>query len=141
MAVAVGGDSTEPMVEPNVVPMVDVMLVLLIIFIITIPVITSAVKIDLPKEVNQPTVTKPENINLSIDFDGTVYWNESMIDKDTLLNYVLQEAVKDPQPEIHIRADKRVRYEYVAGVLYQLQRGGMMKVGFIAEPPAPGGGG
>jgi biopolymer transport protein ExbD len=141
MAVAVGGDNTEPMVEPNVVPMVDVMLVLLIIFIITIPVITSAVKIDLPKEVNQPTVTKPENINLSIDFDGTVYWNESMIDKETLLNYVLQEAVKDPQPEIHIRADKRVRYEYVAGVLYQLQRGGMMKVGFIAEPPAPGGGG
>ena len=141
MAVAVGGDSTEPMVEPNVVPMVDVMLVLLIIFIITIPVITSAVKIDLPKEVNQPTVTKPENINLSIDFDGTVYWNESMIDQDTLLNDVLQEAVKDPQPEIHIRADKRVRYEYVAGVLYQLQRGGMMKVGFIAEPPAPGGGG
>ena len=141
MAVAVGGDNTEPMVEPNVVPMVDVMLVLLIIFIITIPVITSAVKIDLPKEVNQPTVTKPENINLSIDFDGTVYWNESMIDTETLLNYVLQEAVKDPQPEIHIRADKRVRYEYVAGVLYQLQRGGMMKVGFIAEPPAPGGGG
>jgi len=125
----------------NVTPLVDVMLVLLIIFIITIPVITSAVKIDLPKEVNQPTVTKPENINLSIDFDGTVYWNESMIDKETLLNYVLQEAVKDPQPEIHIRADKRVRYEYVAGVLYQLQRGGMMKVGFIAEPPAPGGGG
>jgi len=141
MAVAVGGDSTEPMVEPNVVPMVDVMLVLLIIFIITIPVITSAVKIDLPKEVNQPTVTKPENINLSIDFDGTIYWNESPMDKETLLNYVLQEAVKDPQPEIHIRADKRVRYEYVAGVLYQLQRGGMMKVGFIAEPPAPGGGG
>lgn len=141
MAVAVGGDNTEPMVEPNVVPMVDVMLVLLIIFIITIPVITSAVKIDLPNEVNQPTVTKPENINLSIDFDGTVYWNESMIDQATLLNYVLQEAVKDPQPEIHIRADKRVRYEYVAGVLYQLQRGGMMKVGFIAEPPAPGGGG
>ena len=141
MAVAVGGDNTEPMVEPNVVPMVDVMLVLLIIFIITIPVITSAVKIDLPKEVNQPTVTKPENINLSIDFDGTVYWNESMIDPETLLNYVLQEAVKDPQPEIHIRADRRVRYEYVAGVLYQLQRGGMMKVGFIAEPPAPGGGG
>ena len=139
MAVSVGGDSTEPMVEPNVVPMVDVMLVLLIIFIITIPVITSGVKIDLPKEVNQPTVTKPENINLSVDFDGTIYWNESMIDKETLLNYVLQEAVKDPQPEIHIRADKRVRYEYVSGVLYQLQRGGMMKVGFIAEPPHGGG--
>jgi biopolymer transport protein ExbD len=139
MAVAVGGDSSEPMVEPNVIPLVDVMLVLLIIFIITIPVMTQAVKIDLPRETNQPTVTKPENITLSIDFDGTVYWNESMIDHDLLLNYVLQEAVKDPQPEIHIRADKLVRYEYVADVLFNLQRGGLMKVGFIAEPPPSGG--
>ena len=76
MAVAVGGDSSDPMVEPNVIQLVDIMLVLLIIFIITIPVMTHAVKIDLPREVNQPTVTKPENINLSVDFDGTIYWNE-----------------------------------------------------------------
>ena len=138
MAVSVSGDSSDPMVEPNVIPLVDVMLVLLIIFIITIPVMTHAVKIDLPRETNQPTVTKPENINLSIDFDGTIYWNESMIDHNTLLNYVLQEAVKDPQPEVHIRADKRVRYEYVADVLFNLQRGGLMKVGFIAEPPPSG---
>ncbi len=136
MAVSVGGDSSDPMVEPNVVPLVDVMLVLLIIFIITIPVMTHAVKIDLPRETNQPTVTKPENINLSIDFDGSLYWNEINIDRNTLLNYVLQEAVKDPQPEVHIRADRRVRYEHVADVLFALQRGGMMKVGFIAEPPA-----
>ena len=141
MAVSVGGDSSEPMVEPNVIPLVDIMLVLLIIFIITIPVMTHAVKIDLPREVNQPTVTKPENINLSIDFDGTIYWNESMIDRTKLLNYVLQEAVKDPQPEIHIRADKRVRYEYVSEVLFSLQRGGLMKVGFIAEPPGKSAGG
>jgi biopolymer transport protein ExbD len=141
MAVSVGGDSSEPMVEPNVIPLVDIMLVLLIIFIITIPVMTHAVKIDLPREVNQPTVTKPENINLSIDFDGTIYWNESMIDRTKLLNYVLQEAVKDPQPEIHIRADRRVRYEYVAEVLFNLQRGGLMKIGFIGEPPGKGGGG
>jgi biopolymer transport protein ExbD len=141
MAVSVGGDSSDPMVEPNVIPLVDIMLVLLIIFIITIPVMTHAVKIDLPREVNQPTVTKPENINLSIDFDGTIYWNESMIDRTKLLNYVLQEAVKDPQPEIHIRADRRVRYEYVAEVLFSLQRGGLMKIGFIAEPPGKGGGG
>ena len=138
MAVSVAGDSSDPMVEPNVIPLVDVMLVLLIIFIITIPVMTHAVKIDLPRETNQPTVTKPENINLSIDFDGTLYWNESMIDHATLLNYVLQEAVKDPQPEVHIRADKRVRYEYVADVLFNLQRGGLMKIGFIAEPPPSG---
>lgn len=138
MAVSVAGDSSDPMVEPNVIPLVDVMLVLLIIFIITIPVMTHAVKIDLPRETNQPTVTKPENINLSIDFDGTLYWNESMIDHSTLLSYVLQEAVKDPQPEVHIRADKRVRYEYVADVLFNLQRGGLMKIGFIAEPPPAG---
>ena len=140
MAVSVAGDSSEPMVEPNVIPLVDVMLVLLIIFIITIPVITNAVKVDLPKEFNQPTVTNPENINLSVDVDGTIYWNEAPVAKDDLLQFVLQEAVKDPQPEIHIRADRRVRYEYVAEVLYQLQRGGMMKVGFIAEPPMGGGG-
>jgi biopolymer transport protein ExbD len=138
MAVSVAGDSSDPMVEPNVIPLVDIMLVLLIIFIITIPVMTHAVKIDLPRETNQPTVTKPENINLSIDFDGTIYWNESMIDHSTLLNYILQEAVKDPQPEVHIRADKRVRYEYVADVLFNLQRGGLMKIGFIAEPPPSG---
>lgn len=138
MAIAVGGDSSDPMVEPNVIPLVDVMLVLLIIMIITVPVITQAVKIDLPKEVNQPTVTTPENINLSIDFDGTLYWNEVGVSKNELLNYVLQEAVKDPQPEVHIRADKRARYEHVADTLFALQRGGMMKVGFIAEPPPPG---
>lgn len=139
MAVAVSGDSSDPMVEPNVIPLVDVMLVLLIIFIITIPVMTHAVKLDLPRESNQPTVTKPENINVSIDFDGQIYWNESGISKETLLNYVLQEAVKDPQPEVHIRADRRARYEHVADVLFALQRGGMRKVGFIAEPPTPGG--
>jgi biopolymer transport protein ExbD len=123
------------MVEPNVIPLVDIMLVLLIIMIITVPVMTHAVKIDLPKEVNRPTETKPENINLSIDFDGSIYWNENSVDRAALLNYVLAEAVKDPQPEGHIRADKRARYEAVADTLAVLQRGGMRKVGFIAEPP------
>ena len=78
------------MVEPNVIPLVDIMLVLLIIMIITVPVMTHAVKIDLPKEVNRPTETKPENINLSIDFDGSIYWNENSVDKTQLLNYVLE---------------------------------------------------
>ena len=135
MAIAVGRDENEPMVEPNVIPLVDVMLVLLIIMIITVPVMIQAVKIDLPKEVNRPTETKPENINLSIDFDGGLYWNDNGVSRDSLLDYVLQEAVKDPQPEVHIRADKRARYEYVADTLYVLQRGGMRKVGFIAERP------
>ncbi len=135
MAISVGKAENEPMVEPNVIPLVDVMLVLLIIMIITVPVMIQAVKIDLPKEVNRPTETKPENINLSIDFDGTIYWNDNGVDRDSLLNYVLQEAVKDPQPEVHIRADKRARYEYVADTLFVLQRAGMRKVGFIAERP------
>jgi biopolymer transport protein ExbD len=135
MAISVGKDEGDPMVEPNVIPLVDVMLVLLIIMIITVPVMIHAVKIDLPKEVNRPTETKPENINLSIDFDGGLYWNDNGVSRDLLLDYVLQEAVKDPQPEVHIRADKRARYEYVADTLYVLQRGGMRKVGFIAERP------
>ena len=135
MAISVGKDEGDPMVEPNVIPLVDVMLVLLIIMIITVPVMTHAVKIDLPREVNQPTVTKPENINLSIDFDGSIYWNENGLDRGDLLNYVLQEAVKDPQPEVHIRADRRARYEYVSDTLAVLQHGGMRKVGFIAETP------
>ena len=135
MAIAVGKDEGDPMVEPNVIPLVDIMLVLLIIMIITVPVMTQAVKIDLPKAVNKPTDTKPENINLSIDFDGSVYWNENSVNRNDLLDYVLGEAVKDPQPEVHIRADKRARYEYVSDTLAILQRGGMRKVGFIAEPP------
>ena len=135
MAIAVGKDAEDPMVEPNVIPLVDVMLVLLIIMIITVPVMIHAVKIDLPKEVNRPTETKPENINLSIDFDGAIYWNDNGVDKASLLNYVLQEAVKDPQPEVHIRADKRAQYQYIADTLFVLQRGGMRKVGFIAERP------
>ena len=135
MAISVGKDEGDPMVEPNVIPLVDVMLVLLIIMIITVPVMLHAVKLDLPREVNRPTETKPENINLSIDFDGTIYWNDNGLDKSSLLNYVLQEAVKDPQPEIHIRADRRARYEYVADTLFVLQRGGMRKVAFIAERP------
>lgn len=139
MAVSVSGDSSDPMVEPNVIPLVDVMLVLLIIMIITVPVITDAVKIDLPTEMNQPTVTTPENINVAVDFDGQIYWNDSPVSDEDFLARTLQNAILDPQPEVHIRADKRVRYEYVAKVLFNLQRGGMMKVGFIAEPPAGAG--
>ena len=143
MAIQVGHDEGEPMVEPNVIPLVDVMLVLLIIMIITVPVMTQAVKIDLPKEVNRPTETKPENINLSIDFDGSIYWNENSVDRATLLNYVLAEAVKDPQPEVHIRADKRARYEAVADTLAVASAGwhaqGRVHRGTAAPPVAAAG--
>jgi biopolymer transport protein ExbD len=122
----------------NVIPLVDVMLVLLIIFIITIPVVTKAVQVSLPTNYNQPTETKPENINISVDFAGNVYWNDNSMSMEQLPNFIRVEAVKDPQPEVHIRADKRVRYQYVADVLLALQRNGLLRVGFIAEPPLGG---
>jgi len=121
--------------EINVVPLVDIMLVLLIIFIITIPVATKAVRVNLPTNFNLPTETKPENINLSVDFSGQVYWNDGPISLDNLAMMALEEAKKTPQPDVHIRADKRVTYSYVADVLTTLQRNFLLKVAFIAEPP------
>ncbi len=123
--------------EINVVPLVDIMLVLLIIFIITIPVATKAVRVNLPTNFNLPTETKPENINLSVDFSGQIYWNDNAMRMEDLSTFARTEAVKDPQPEVHIRADRRVRYQYVGDVLTALQRNGLLKVGFIAEPPMP----
>jgi len=135
MAVSVRGDTSEPMVEPNVIPLVDIMLVLLIIFIITIPVMTHAVKIDLPRNVPNPPTEAPAFVDIEIDFDGSIIWNQGIIDHDTLLNYVAVEANKDPQPEIHLRANARVPYAYVADVLFALQRGGLKKIGFITGTP------
>jgi biopolymer transport protein ExbD len=119
------------MVEPNVIPLVDIMLVLLIIFIITIPVMTHAVKIDLPRNVPNAPSEQPEFIDVAIDFDGSIIWNNSVIDRDTMLSYVAVDAAKDPQPEVHLRANPRVRYEYVADVLFAMQRGGLKKIGFL----------
>jgi biopolymer transport protein ExbD len=121
--------------EINVIPLVDIMLVLLIIFIITVPVVTKAVKVSLPTNYNQPTETKPENINISVDFSGQVYWNDNAMRMEDLATFARTEAVKDPQPEVHIRGDRRVRYQYVGDVLTTLQRNGLLKVAFVAEPP------
>ena len=138
MSMSVGNsNSDEPQVmnEINTTPLVDVMLVLLIIFLITIPVITKTVKVDLPKAVNIPTQTKPENITIAVDREGKAYWNNNEVQsRDALLELVKKEAVKKPQPEIHIRADKEARYEAVGRVIYTIQRGGVVKVGFITEP-------
>lgn len=123
------------MSDINVTPMVDVMLVLLIIFLITIPVITQTVKVDLPKVANLPTQTKPENITVAIDAAGEVFWNQSQVPNDqALLDLVKSVAVKDPQPEIHIRGDSQARFEAVGRTIYLIQRGGIAKVGFITEP-------
>ena len=123
----------------NTTPLVDVMLVLLIIFLITIPVVTHTVPVELPKETNIPTQTKPENINISVDHDGNIYWNEKVIpDMAQLLEKMKGEAVKDPQPEVHIRGDLSTRYEFVGKVVFAAQRAGIVKVGFITEPPPRG---
>ena len=119
----------------NTTPLVDVMLVLLIIFLITIPVITKTVPLELPKAVNIPTQTKPENITIAVDKAGNIFWNDkAMPSRDVLLGYIKSAAVRVPQPEIHIRADKETRYEAVGRVMYAIQRGGIAKVAYLVEP-------
>jgi biopolymer transport protein ExbD len=128
------------MSEINTTPLVDVMLVLLIVFMITIPVITQTVPVDLPRVSNLATETKPENISLSVNRDGQIFWNQSLIaDTDALLERLKTSAVQKPQPEVHVRADQSTRYEYVGRVILTAQRAGIQKVGFITEPGARGG--
>ena len=120
----------------NTTPLVDVMLVLLIIFLITIPVVTQSIKLELPKERNLPTLTKPENIVIAVNRDGEVFWGiERMPDTEALVARLKVESVKEPQPEVHIRGDAEVRYEAVGRVVVACQRAGIFKVGFITEPP------
>ena len=136
MALSVGStEDDEPISTINTTPLVDVMLVLLIIFLITIPVITQTVKVTLPKAANIATATKPENITVAVDSSGGIYWNNTAVpDTTALIELVKVEAVKDPQPEIHIRGDAEARYEDIGKVMYSIQRGGVVKVGFITEP-------
>jgi len=120
----------------NTTPLVDIMLVLLIIFLITTPVITQSVKLELPKETNVPTQTKPENILLAVSKDGDVYWNaRRMPDIEAIVRELKKESIKDPQPEVHIRGDQEARYEAVGRLVVACQRAGIAKVGFITEPP------
>ena len=120
----------------NTTPLVDVMLVLLIIFLITIPVVTQTIKLDLPKERNIPTQTKPENIVIAVNREGEMHWGLTRVpDVEALVTKLKLESVKDPQPEVHIRGDGEVRYESVGRVVVACQRAGILKVGFITEPP------
>lgn len=120
--------------EINTTPLVDVMLVLLIIFIITIPVINHGVKIDLPQASSQVSETKPEHINLSIDAQGVMYWNDEAIDAQQLSARISTAALKSPQPELHLRAERTTPYEKVAQVMSAAQTGGLNKIGFITDP-------
>jgi len=138
MSITSGGvdpDDEKPMSEINTTPLVDVMLVLLILFLITIPVITQSVKVDLPQAANIPTQTKPENINIAVDAEGNIFWNTAQLpSQDALLERIKQIAVLDPQPEVHVRGDRNTAYEHIGRVIVTCQRGGIQKVGFITEP-------
>ncbi|MEO8101839.1 MAG: biopolymer transporter ExbD [Betaproteobacteria bacterium] len=129
-----GGD--EVISAINTTPLVDVMLVLLIIFLITIPAIIQNVAVELPKERNLPTQTKPENILISVNKDGDIFWNQQLVpDTDALFEKLKVVAVQVPQPEVHIRGDENARYESIGKVVYTCQRASIMKIGFITEPP------
>lgn len=128
-------DEERAMSEINTTPLVDVMLVLLIVFMITIPVITQTVPLDLPHVSNLATQTKPENVNIAINRDGQIFWNLTLVpDTNALLERLKSAAVQKPQPEVHVRADQTTRYEYVGRVILTAQRAGIQKVGFITEP-------
>jgi biopolymer transport protein ExbD len=139
MGMNVGGGSgdDEVMSNINTTPLVDVMLVMLIIFLITIPVIVPTVKVAMPSPKNIATQTKPEDIPVSVTVDGTVYWKGAKVeDRAKLLELVVTEARKVPQPELHLRGDRDARYESIARVLFTIQQGGLLKVGFMTEPKA-----
>ena len=134
MAGFTADDTDEVMSEINMVPFIDVMLVLLIIFIITVPVMKHSVNVDLPRATNQVENIKPETVRLSVAADGKYYWNESQVTDEELLPRLQAEAVKEPQPDLHIRGDKEVRYERVAQAMAAAQRAGVRKIGFVTDP-------
>jgi biopolymer transport protein ExbD len=144
MGMSVGpadGDEDAVVSEINTTPLVDVMLVLLIIFLITIPVVTTSIPVTLPKERNEIRETKPENIILSVDVNGRIYWNDLRIPTtDALIERLKKIAVLTPQPEVQVRGDGGANYEGVGKIIYACQRAGISKVGFITEPPPRGGG-
>jgi len=133
MGKAVGSDD-DYNTSINVVPLVDIMLVLLIIFIITLPPMTHAVKIDLPRATNEPPpTTLPETISIDVQYDGSVRWNGSTATPADLRSYIKDAAAKEPQPEVHLSIDRRAKYDYAAAVLFAVQRGGLKKIGFVAD--------
>lgn len=134
MAFGAMDDPDEVMNEINMTPLVDVMLVLLIIFMITIPVMKHSVNVDLPVASNTPQVVKPETVRLSVDAQGLYYWNEAPVEDAALSGLLSTEAAREPQPALHIRGDKSVRYERVAQAMASAQRAGLRTIGFITEP-------
>ena len=131
-----GGDNhhTQPMAEINTTPMVDVMLVLLVIFIITAPLLTHAVKIDLPQAASQPEQEKPDTVTLSINAEGKLFWNDAPFEDAELASRLAAEARKKPQPELHLRAERATPYQKLAEIMSAAQSAGIMKIGFVTDP-------
>jgi len=139
MNIGSGGDEDEVNSTINTTPLVDVMLVLLIIFLITIPVVTQTIPMSLPKETNIARQTKPENIEISVNKDGDVFWNAQAVpDSEALFQRLKKIAVMTPQPEVHIRGDEKARYESVGRVIFACQRASILKISFVTEPPPKG---
>ena len=118
----------------NVVPLVDIMLVMIIIFIITLPVMTHAVKIDLPRATAEPPPPNPlPPVNIEVQYDGSVLWNGSAVTPQDMRSYIADAAKQDPQPDVHVSVDRRAKYDSAAAVLFAVQRGGLKKIGFVAD--------
>ena len=140
MAMSVGQDDDDEVISSiNTTPLVDVMLVLLIIFLITIPVVTHTIPVQLPKETIQPLQTTPKSIVIAVNRDGDFFWNEKQVDAPTLLARLKTVSVQTPQPEVHVRGDQNTRYEFIGRVITECERAGIAKVSFITEPPPQGG--
>ena len=129
-----GGDDNEPLAEINMVPLIDVMLVLLIIFMVTAPLLTHAVKVDLPRAASAPNVTKPDNVQLAIDAGSRVFWNGEAVDGEQFAARLKAAAAQQPQPELHIRAERTTPYEKVAQVMSEAARQGLVHIGFVTDP-------
>ncbi|AGK51765.1 biopolymer transport ExbD/TolR family protein [Burkholderia thailandensis MSMB121] len=140
MAMSVGQDDNDEVISNiNTTPLVDVMLVLLIIFLITIPVVTHTIQLQLPKETIQPLQTTPKSVEIAVNRDGDVFWNETLVDAPTLLSKLKTVSAINPQPDVHVRGDQSTRYEFIGRVITACERAGIAKVSFITEPPARGG--
>ena len=127
-------DGNEALAEINMIPLIDVMLVLLVIFIVTAPLLTHAVKVDLPKATSSPNLTKPDNVQVAVDAQSRVYWNGEVVTPEILADKLHGAAAATPQPELHLRAERSTPYEKVADVMSASARAGLTRIGFVTEP-------
>lgn len=133
-----GGRGVTPMSEINVIPLVDIMLVLLVIFIVTAPLLTNAVKIDLPKVVSQPNEAEAKSVQVAIDADGSFYWNGERIDRAVLSKRLIAAGQRQPTPELHLHADRSTRYEVLAKIMAEAGKAGLGRIGFVSDPSQAG---